>query len=116
MSLRRGLPETALSCSLSAALFAVLFTITGCASLRSPVIGVAYSDVHAGVSASSNTAGNRVGEACATSYLGLVATGDASIEAARRNGGVTLITSVDEAYQNYVFGAYQKYCTIVRGR
>jgi hypothetical protein len=77
--------------------------------------GVLYSDSQAGAAISSNQAGNRVGQSCATSILGLVATGDATIEAARRAGGITLITSVDESV-NSVFIFYTKYCTIVRGR
>lgn len=89
---------------------------SGCASLRAPLIGVLYMDEKAGLDASSNQAGTRIGTACANAYVGLVAMGDASIETARRNGGITMITSVDESFRSYVFGAYQEYCTIVRGR
>jgi hypothetical protein len=96
--------------------FLVLVAVlTGCSSLRQPVIGGIYSDVTASEAVSSNQAGNRVGQACAQSYLNLVATGDASIEAARRAGGITLITSVDGQSSNILF-FYSKYCTIVRGR
>lgn len=90
--------------------------LSGCASLRAPLIGVLYMDEKAGLEASSNQAGTRIGSACANAYVGLVAMGDASIETARRNGGITMITSVDESFRSYVFGAYQEYCTIVRGR
>ena len=96
----------------AAASFSVL---AGCAIARSPVTGSIYTDTHSSQSATSNQAGNRVGEACVTSILGVVATGDASIEAARRNGGITMISSVDESATSYV-GVYAKYCTIVRGR
>ncbi|MCM2322106.1 MAG: TRL-like family protein [Oligoflexia bacterium] len=91
------------------------FVCAGCASIRSPLIGLAYTEVQAGHSVASNQAGNRVGEACATSILGLVAQGDASIETARRNGAITMITSVDDSFTTYV-GVWSKYCTIVRGR
>lgn len=90
--------------------------LSSCAtSLRAPLSGGLYSDLHAGSAATSNQAGNRVGEACATSILGLVATGDASIEAARRNGGITMITSADDSIMS-ILGVYAKYCTVVRGR
>jgi hypothetical protein len=91
--------------------------MSGCAAMstRSPVTGFLYSDNQTAIAATSNQAGNRVGEACATSILGLVGTGDASIEAARRNGGITMITSVDAKNEAYV-GVYAKTCTIVRGR
>ena len=88
---------------------------TSCASMRAPLAGGIYTDTQSGLSATSNQAGNRVGEACATSILGLVATGDASIEAARRNGGITMITSADESVMG-ILGIYAKYCSVVRGR
>jgi len=91
----------------------LLVAVSGCATGRP--YGVLYTDAQTGLSASSNQAGNRVGESCATSYLGLVALGDASIEAARRNGGITLITSIDENVHNYA-SVVSKYCTVVRGR
>jgi hypothetical protein len=94
---------------------ALVLIANGCAMARGPVNGFVYSDLHSSVAATSNQAGNRVGEACATSILGIYASGDASIEAARRNGGITLISSVDESSNSYV-GVYAKYCTIVRGR
>ncbi len=91
--------------------------LVGCAGMntRSPVPGFLYSDVQFTHSATSNQAGNRIGEACALSILGLISTGDASIEAARRNGGITLISGVDETFNNYL-GLYSKSCVVVRGR
>jgi hypothetical protein len=83
--------------------------------MRSPLTGFAYTDLNAGMGATSNQAGNRVGEACGTSILGLVATGDATIETARRNGGITMISAIDEKFDS-VLGVYSKYCVIVRGR
>ena len=93
----------------------VTLILTACASARSPVNGGWYTDVKESVSATSNQAGNRVGEACASSILGLIATGDASTETARRAGGITMITSVD-GYASSILGIFAKYCTIVRGR
>lgn len=90
--------------------------LMGCASsMRNPAPGLFYSQTQGPFNATSNQAGNRIGEACATSYLGLIGMGDSSIEAARRNGGITMITSVDEKYTNY-FVFYGKTCTVVRGR
>jgi hypothetical protein len=96
-------------------LLLVTLFLTSCATARSPVMGAWYTDVKEGVSATSNQAGNRVGEACASSILGLIATGDASVETARRAGGITMITSVD-GYASSILGIYAKYCTTVRGR
>ena len=90
--------------------------LSGCATaLRAPLMGVWYTDLKSGHSATSNAGANLVGEACATSVLGLVATGDASIETARRSGKINQILSVDEQVMS-VLGVYAKYCTIVRGK
>lgn len=83
--------------------------------MRQSVQGLLYADIQDSVQATSNQTGNRVGEACASSILGLVAFGDATIESARRNGGITMISSVDEHMSN-ILGVYSKYCTIARGR
>lgn len=93
----------------------MLLALSSCAtSFRQPVAGFLYSDVLSSESVTSNQAGNRVGEACAQSYFGLIATGDASIETARRNGGITQISSVDGKTEGLL--VYSKYCVIVRGR
>ncbi len=92
-----------------------LVVFSSCATAtRSPLTGYIYSDLLSSESVTSAQAGNRVGQACAQSYFGLVATGDASIETARRNGGITTISSVDGKTESYI--VYAKYCVIVRGR
>ena len=89
------------------------FVASGCATSRP--VGLIYSSYSEAESATSNQAGGRMGEACTSSYLFLVAVGDSSIETARRNGGITLITSVDQRIESFL-GIYGKYCTVVRGR
>ncbi len=54
------------------------------------------------------------GEACGENILGVVATGDHSIDAAKRNGGITQVTSVDKDISS-ILGLYAKVCTVVRG-
>jgi hypothetical protein len=57
---------------------------------------------------------SRTGEACASSILGLVAIGDASVEAAKSQGGINDVSYVD--YQIFsVLGLYARLCTVVRG-
>ncbi|MEK7397079.1 MAG: TRL-like family protein [Candidatus Poribacteria bacterium] len=82
---------------------------------RTPIIGFGFSDLYYGMAISSNQAGNRVGEACSKSFAGIIAVGDSSIETARRNGGITMISSVDEHINSFL-GVFAKYCIIVRGR
>ena len=89
---------------------------TGCAVVvRQPVPGGLYSETTSPLMATSNPAGNRIGVACQQTILGAFASGDASIETARRNGGITMITSVDET-GNSIALLYAKYCVVVRGR
>ncbi len=56
----------------------------------------------------------KIGEACAKSYLGIVALGDASIEKAKTNGSITKVATVDHETTNLYF-FYGSYCTIVTG-
>jgi hypothetical protein len=93
----------------------LLFAANGCASLKAPMPGLLFTHNDNGLVATANPAGNRVGEACLSSYLGLISLGDATIETARRNGGITTITSVDESTTSILF-FYGKYCVTVRGK
>jgi hypothetical protein len=56
----------------------------------------------------------KTGEACINSVLGIVATGDGSIEAAKKAGGITQIAHIDHE-QFSVLGVYATSCTIVHG-
>lgn len=91
----------------------VLLTLSGCASTQ-PVGGIIYSDVKGPVAATNRPRGTANGEACATSYLGLVAMGDASITAAANAGGVAAISHVEQHSTN-ILGIIHKYCTWVWG-
>ncbi len=56
----------------------------------------------------------KVGTATSKSYLALVATGDASIETACKNGGITKISHVDWEVKN-ILGLIGEYTTTVYG-
>jgi len=92
-----------------------LVAFAGCVFGPSPLQGSLYTDVKY-PSDSPNQAKivEKKGEACATGILGLVATGDASLEAAAKDGKITQITAVDYHYNN-ILGLYAKYCTVVKG-
>ena len=66
------------------------------------------------LSATNATGGSKVGEACATNILGIFASGDSSVAAAKKAGGIKTVSSVDVKTFN-VFTAYGETCTIVRG-
>ncbi|MFT5032688.1 MAG: hypothetical protein ACI9OO_000619 [Bacteroidia bacterium] len=88
---------------------------TGCASVTSPVgyAGI-FTSVNGPVALTENVGSRKTGEACASNVLGLFASGDASIDKARRNGEIAKISTVDHSSLSVLF-IYSKYCTIVKG-
>lgn len=89
--------------------------ITGCAAYSvTPVSGALFTDVRAPLAATSNSESSKVGTAEAVSYFGLIATGDASIETAMKNGGITKIHHVDY-HSTAIFGIYATFTVTVYG-
>jgi hypothetical protein len=86
------------------------------------VSGCAYVPTESGITALANTKqpilatvsnGDKVGKACARNILGVIV-GDASIDAAKKNGGITQIASVDKEVSALL--VYAEVCTIVTGK
>lgn len=98
---------------LAMGLTATSMFVIGCAS-GPPISGALYSDVQGPVAATSATRGSLHGQACASSYFGLFATGDASISAAAKAANVTQISHVEQSYSNILM-FWAQYCTIVYG-
>lgn len=97
----------------------ILLGLTGCAGVAFGVgqpVGALYTDASTGLgdTTTTNNLGKKKGEACATSILGLVTTGDASIRAAADAGNIKKVSVVDSSIMN-ILGLYAKYCTIVSG-
>jgi hypothetical protein len=91
-----------------------LLLVNGCAMAVAPVNGFWYTDVKGPLEANSVGTATKTGEATCKSVLGLVATGDASIEAAAKNGGITKIHHVD--FKSWsLLGFYAEFTTIVHG-
>lgn len=88
--------------------------LTSCATVKSPLNGSLYTSVKAPLTATSNSNSTKVGSAVATSVLGLVATGDASIDAAAKSAGITKIHHVDEESTS-ILGLFAKYKVYVYG-
>lgn len=91
--------------------------LPGCAGMGSlngnMIPGALYTGVQLpGVE--SGQSGTKTGEACAKSVMGWVATGDASINAAKQAGGITTVTNVDYKIES-TLGIFATYCTIVKG-
>lgn len=95
----------------SAALAVAALVLSSCGA---PLVGSLYTDITVPVAATTAGGASKVGTATSTSYLGLWAEGDASIEAAKKNGGITTVSSVDEKIKS-ILGIYTTYTTTVRG-
>ena len=105
-------------------LFAFAFAammLAGC--VKSPLVGGIYTDVKDGLAVTGNAGSSKVGTAEAKGYVGVVvrhvlrgvvALGDASIQAAAREAGITRIHHVDYQAKSYV-GVYTIYTIIVYG-
>jgi len=90
------------------------FAISGCAAAVSPVGNAVVTVVKGPIGATTGTDTSKTGTACAKNILGIVATGDASIDAAKRQGGIQSVTSVDHDTFT-VLSVYASFCTVVRG-
>lgn len=88
--------------------------IVGCMPVKSPVVGVVFTDVKANDSATSNVGMKKSGNAKCITVLGLVAVGDCSIETAMKNGGITKVHHVDYEAKN-ILGIYAEYTVNVYG-
>jgi hypothetical protein len=87
----------------------------GCASVATPLPGWIYTGVKGPIDAENAFEATKKGEACAVSILGLIASGDASIVAAKADGKIREVATVDHKSTS-VLGIYASFCTIVTGR
>ena len=87
--------------------------LTGCMPVMAPATGIIMADVTWDGDAEGGL-GAKEGKSCAQSILGLVSSGDASIGAAARAGGIKNVTRVDHYTKNFL-GILGEYCTIVGG-
>jgi hypothetical protein len=89
------------------------FVFAGCASYQP--MGVIYTNVSGGISAGGGPVSHtKVGKAEASSIMGMVATGDASIQTAAKNGNIKTIKYVDY-HSESILGVIGKYTTTVYG-
>jgi len=95
--------------------FAALM-LSRCAMALAPAPGLLYTDVKGphSDSVTTNNAGNKSGTAQCVSILGLVCTGDCSIQTAAANGGIKRISHVDY-HTKSILCLYVEHTTIVWG-
>lgn len=103
-------------CASAVALAALL---TGCAGVQPPaqsgaLTGFVYNKTSAPLWVTTNSGSSKSGSASATSILGIIATGDASIQAAASSAGITKIQHVDQSIESILF-LWAKYTVTVYG-
>jgi hypothetical protein len=93
-----------------------IWMVAGCAMAAAPVNGSLFLNVKGPVAATANAddAAVKEGKATCTSILGIIGTGDASIEAAMQKAGITKIRNVDHESKS-ILGIIASYTTIVYG-
>lgn len=98
------------------AVASVMAITSGCAGITGTVAptGSLFVSAKGPVDVTSSAAATKSGKACAQSFLGLAGMGDASIDAAKKAGGITEVSSVDTEVFG-ILGLYAKGCTIVSG-
>lgn len=104
---------------LTTGLMGLVLSLSGCMIVDSPIKGVLgtevfWGDIATGKTGSSDPGELKQGKACAESILGLLARGDASVRAAKENGNISEVTSVDHSARN-LLNIVGEWCTIVRG-
>jgi hypothetical protein len=99
----------------SIAFVAIFSTLaTGCAMVAAPVNGGLYGNVKAPLAVTSNNLGSKVGVGTASSILGILSSGDASIQAAAKSAGITKISHVDYESTN-ILSLYATFKVYVYG-
>lgn len=86
----------------------------GCASGYTPVSTGLITNVKGPITATEHRGTSKTGTACASTIIGLVNSGDASIASAKANGGITQVSTVDFHTQGF-YPFFGKTCTIVKG-
>ncbi len=88
--------------------------LLGACATPSTEVGIAlFSDTVQPLMVTGNT-GTKVGRACGKNILGLFITGDMSVEAAKKDGKITQVASVNKEVKSYA--VYAEVCTVVTGR
>lgn len=92
-----------------------LVGLSSCATMSSQAgVGTIYMNTKMSEHVTSNPLGSKVGTASASNVLGLVVTGDASVETAAKSAGIRKISHVDCKKKN-VLGLFGSYKVFVYG-
>jgi hypothetical protein len=97
----------------SVCIASAVLALTACTSTIP--LGAIITDVELPIAVTAaKVSSSKTGEASCISYVGMVAKGDCSIEAAKKNGNITTVTSVDWHYDS-ILGIINNYKVTVHG-
>ena len=99
-------------------LLALSGLVFSCTQTRSGVnSGALYTSWNDTISASvdNSVAVKKKGEACASRILWVVAIGDSSLEAAKKEGDIKKLAFADTNYMNVLFSVFERGCTVAKG-
>ena len=100
--------------SMSVLAGALMLLSSSCAMVQSPLTGTIYTDLSYPLAVTDNSGSSKVGTGKATSILGAIATGDASVQTAAKAAGITKIRHVDVKATN-ILGLFATYTIFVYG-
>ncbi|ACC97817.1 hypothetical protein Emin_0255 [Elusimicrobium minutum Pei191] len=94
------------------ALAAVVVMLAACAAPASYMGFALVSETSEPTLVTAST-GTKTGKACAKNFLGIYATGDMSVEAAKKAGNIRTVATVDREVKHMVI--IGEVCTVVTG-
>jgi hypothetical protein len=97
---------------------AIACSLAGCGVAGLPKAGPAVvAQIKQAEQQVGNTSSMKRGEACTENFLGLVATGDATVATAKAKGSISTIATMDREIfgLNVYIPLYAKSCTVVTG-
>ena len=80
-----------------------------------PTAGIYMETTSGGILHDNGVTPTKTGKACGTGIMGIVATGDTSVEAAMNNGGIKKAVYTQEYIKSFVWGLFVEVCTIAKG-
>jgi len=107
---------------LSVGVVAFAAMATGCSGVggytqpsgMTPTAWIFMETTSGGILHENGVTPTKVGKACGTSILGVVATGDTTVEAAMNQGGIKKAVYTEQ-YIKSIMGFFVEVCTIVKG-
>ena len=80
-----------------------------------PTAGIYMETTSGGILHDNGVTPTKTGKSCGQGILGIVATGDTTVETAMNNGGIKKAVYTNQYIKSFVGGLFVEVCTIVKG-